>query len=358
MNQRSIFNAPTSSGRTWFATPLQSVLTLVFAGLFAYGLWRFLDWGVLNATWVASERAECRVEGACWGIVTARIDQFLFGFYPEGERWRPALALALPAALFLLISIKSLARWRMLAGVALLVLPVINLFLFAGGGLGLSSVDAERWGGLSLTWLIASTSFVASLPFALLLAMGRRSDLPVLRILCTLFIELWRGVPLVAILFLAIILLPLILPPGAALGRFEMALIALTVYNAAYLAEVMRAGLQAIPLGQVRAARAIGFGYWRTQRYILLPQALGKVLPGVVNTAIALVKDTSYVMVVGLFDFVNIVNASLSDPKWLGSSTEAYLFVGVVYWAVCFGLSKWAGRFEQQSAAARGLARR
>lgn len=344
--------------RQWFGTPWQIAISLALMTIAAIIGWRILDWAVLNATWIAPDRAGCRVGGACWAFVIARIDQFMFGFYPSSERWRPALVLALPALIFVAATIRSFPRQQQLVGVALIALPFINFALLSGAPLGLPKVDSDRWGGLSLTWTIASTSFVASLPLALLLALGRRSELPLIRALATLFIELWRGLPLVAILFLAVILLPLALPPGVTLGRFEMATVALTVYTAAYLAEVVRGGLQAIPIGQSRAAKAIGFGYWRTQRYIMLPQAVGKVLPGVVNTAVALLKDTSYVMVVGLFDFINIVTASLSDPKWLGSPFEAYIFVGAVYWFLCFGLSRWGHSIEKRSAASRGLARR
>jgi len=247
-------------------------------------------------------------------------------------------------------------RHQQIVGMAVILTPVISLALMSGGMLGLTSVSTDKWGGLTLTVVIAMTSFIGSMPFAVLLALGRRSEMPVIRALATGFIELWRGLPLVAILFMAVILLPLVLPPGVEVGRIETAAIALTIYSAAYLAEVVRGGLQAIPLGQTRAASALGFGYWRMQGYITLPQALSKVLPGVVNCAISLLKDTSYVMIVGLFDFINIVTAALSDPKWLGSPTEAYIFVAAIYWLMCFGLSRWGRSIEMASATGRGLA--
>jgi general L-amino acid transport system permease protein len=343
--------------QTWFGTPGQTLLTFAFAiAALAIG-WRILDWALFHATWIASDRSGCSAGGACWAFILARIDQFLYGFYPVGERWRPALVLLLPLLLFAVASLRQLTSRPALISLVLLILPAVNLGLLAGWAPGLTAVASDKWGGLSLTWTIASTSFAASLPLAILLALGRRSQMPVIRSLCTIFIELWRGLPLVAILFLAVILLPLVLPPGVTLGHFEMATAALAIYTSAYLAEVVRGGLQGIPIGQVRAARAIGLGYWRMQRYILLPQAFGKVLPGVVNTAIALAKDASYVMVVGLFDFINIVTAALSDPRWLGSSIEGYVFVGMVYWMVCFGLSRLGRKIERSTAGARGLAR-
>ena len=343
--------------RRYFGTPVQAVLSmLLVAGAIWIG-WAVLKWAILDATWSAPDRSGCAAGGACWAFVIARIDQFLFGFYPPGEHWRPALVLLMPIAVFAVAVSARLRVHRHLVGTAIVLVPILSLALLAGSFPGLTHVSPDKWGGLALTVVIAETSFVASMPLAVLLALARRSDLPVISMLATGFIELWRGLPLVAILFMAIILLPLAMPPGFQVGRVEMAITALTVYSAAYLAEVVRGGLQAVPVGQVRAASALGFGYWRTLAYITLPQALGKVLPGVVNSAIALVKDTGYVMIVGLFDFINIVTAALSDPKWLGPPTEAYLFVAAIYWLICFGLSRWGRSIEARSARARGFVR-
>jgi general L-amino acid transport system permease protein len=342
----------------YFGTPGRAAQTLLLAAFSIWAGWAVFKWAILNATWIAHDRSGCAPGGACWAFVIARIDQFLFGFYPPGERWRPALVLILPVVVFAVAVSARFRRQGQIVGAAILITPIVSLALLSGGFLGLTHIPADRWGGLALTVVIATTSFIASMPLAVLLALARRSDMPVISMLATGFIELWRGLPLVAILFMAVILLPLFMPPGFQVGRVETATIALTIYSAAYLAEVVRGGLQAIPIGQVRAASALGFGYWRTLAYITLPQALGKVLPGVVNSAIALIKDTSYVMIVGLFDFINIVTAALSDPKWLGSPTEAYIFVGGVYWVVCFGLSRWGRSIESRSARARGLAGR
>lgn len=339
----------------YFSTSGQTALTLLFLGLALWLGWKLLTWGILNATFVANERSGCAPGGACWAFVGSRIGQFLFGFYPPNEWWRPGLVLALPVFIFVFAVTGRSRHHQQLVGAAVLLMPIASLLLLSGGVLGLSRVTADKWGGLTLTVLIATTSFIASTPFAILLALARRSDLPVVSGLATGFIELWRGLPLVAILFMAIILLPLVLPPGWTIGRVETATAALTIYSAAYLAEVVRGGLQGVPVGQGRAASSLGFGYWRTQAYITLPQAMSKALPSAVNSAIALIKDTSYVMIVGLFDFINIVNAALSDPRWLGSPTEGYVFVAAVYWVVCFGLSRWGHNIEARSAAARGL---
>ncbi len=342
--------------KRYFGTPVQTLLTLAFSALAAWLGWLALKWGVLNATFIADERSGCAPQGACWAFVLKRLDQFLFGFYPPGERWRPALVLLLPMIVFAVAVAARFRHHTQIVGAAVVLTPVVSLVLLSGGVFGMTSVSTDRWGGLTLTVVIAMTSFVASMPLAILLALARRSEMPVISTLATGFIELWRGLPLVGILFMAVILLPLVLPPGFTLGRMETATTALTIYSAAYLAEVVRGGLQAVPLGQTRAARALGFGYWRMQTYIALPQALGKVLPGVVNSAIALLKDTSYIMIVGLFDFINIVTAALSDPKWLGSPTEGYVFVAAVYWLLCFGLSRWGRSIETRSARSRGLA--
>jgi general L-amino acid transport system permease protein len=336
--------------RALFAGPASTLLTLVFVALSAWAAWRLLDWGVLAATWTASDRQGCAPGGACWAFVAARLPQFLFGFYPPALHWRPALAMALPL-LPVLLGAAAPGRHRAAAcGAAILATPTVMLLLVAGGVPGLAPVTSDRWGGLSLTILIATTAFVASLPLALALAYARRAPLPVVSGLAAGFIELWRGLPLVTVLFMAVILLPLFLPAGSRPDRFATAVVALTLYNSAYLAEVLRGGLQAVARSQGMAARALGFGFWRTQVDIVLPQALRVALPAIVNVAVALLKDTSYVMVVGLFDFIGIVAAALSDPRWMGPPTEAYLFIGAVYWLACFGLSRWAGGIERRLA--------
>ena len=340
---------------TWrvafFAGPVSTVLTLALLALAGWAAWRLLDWGVLSATWSAPDRQACAPGGACWAFVAARLPRFLFGFYPPDLHWRPALVVGLPV-LPAIIGAALPRRHRALAsGAAILLTPPVMLLVMAGGVPGLAPVPTERWGGLSLTILIATTAFVASLPLALGLAYARRASLPVVSGLAAGFIELWRGLPLVTILFMAVILLPLFLPAGTRPDRFTTAVVALTLYNSAYLAEVLRGGLQSVARSQSIAARALGFGFWRAQADIVLPQALRVALPALVNVAVALLKDTSYVMVVGLFDFIGIVAAALSDPRWMGPPTEAYLFIGAVYWTACFSLSQWAAGIERRLAA-------
>lgn len=332
-------------GSLWRA--LATVAFIVTAGWIG---WRLLQWGVLDATWHAADRRGCDPAGACWAFVGARLPQFLFGFYPPDSHWRPATVLLLPLMPVVLgRMVPHRLRTAVTAG-AIVAVPALMVGLLAGGLFGLAPVSSEKWGGLSLTVTIAATAFIASMPLAMLLAYARRSALPVLSSAAAGFIELWRGLPLVAILFMAVIMLPLFLPPGSSPDRFTTAAVALTLYNAAYLSEVVRGGLQSVARSQHMAARALGFGFWRTQADIVLPQALRVALPGIVNVAVALLKDTSYVMVVGLFDFIGIVSAALSDPRWMGAPTEAYLFIGGVYWAACFTLSRWAAAIERRVA--------
>jgi general L-amino acid transport system permease protein len=224
--------------------------------------------------------------------------------------------------------------------------PLFAFTLLAGGLPGLPEVSTERWGGLTLTMLVGMSAFVLSFPIAIVLALARTSSLPALRLVAAGFIEFWRGLPLVAILFMSVIMLPLFLPPGVEAPRLSLALAGITLYSAAYLAEVVRGGLQGIGRGQYEAAGALGFGFWSMQGYVVMPQALRSVVPAIVNTAIALFKDTTYVMVVGLFDLLNIVVAGLSDANWIGLATEGYIFVGVIYWTICFGMSRMSARFE------------
>lgn len=302
--------------------------------------------------WIASDRAGCNPQGACWAFIVNRLPQFAFGFYPDSERWRAWIVLLAPPALLLLAVAPDFNGRRKIVIGGFCLYPFAALALLAGGPLGLQPVPSDKWGGLLLTMLVGMGAFVLSFPFAIVLALARASRLPAIRLIATGFIEFWRGMPLVAILFMSVIMLPLFLPPGVEVSRLGLAMTGITLYSGAYLAEVVRGGLQAVGRGQAEAADALGFGFWTTQGYIVMPQALKAVLPGIVNSAIALFKDTTYVMVVGLFDLLNIVTAALSDARWLGLATEGYVFVGLIYWSFCFGLSQVSARLERDLAGA------
>ena len=330
-----------------------NTLTTVLIGfVLVWALVPFLDWAVFSADWVGSKRVDCNSGGACWVYVIQRFDQFMYGFYPEAERWRVDVgAVLLMIALMLFFLPRVTGR---LALVFLLLALPVGWILLTGQGLGLPAVETRLWGGMMLTVVLTVAGLALAFPVAILLALGRRSSLPVVRISCTAFIELWRGVPLITVLFMASVMLPLFLPDGASVDKLLRALIGVSLFAGAYLAEVIRGGLQAIPRGQYEAAAALGLGYWKTMIYVILPQALRHVIPGLINTVIALFKDTTLVLIIGMFDFLGIIQASLNDQEWLGLAAEGYVFAALVYWSICFGLSRLSINVEQRSGVYRG----
>ncbi len=331
-----------------FSTPLNTALTLLAVYLLYLWVPPLFSWLLIDASWRGETRADCTGEGACWVFVKARFGQFLYGFYPEAERWRVNTAFG---ALVLMAAPLFFRRTRRKGYFTLalaLVYPVLAWQLFVGGRFGLPVVETHLWGGLMLTLIIAGVGIVASLPLGIVLALGRQSEMPVVRTLCTAFIELWRAVPLITVLFMASVMLPLFLPEGLNFDKLLRALIGVTLFQSAYMAEVVRGGLQAIPKGQYEAAAALGLGYWRMMGLVVLPQALRHVIPGIVNTFIALFKDTTLVLIIGLFDLLGIVQAAATDPKWLGYAVEGYLFAGFGFWVFCFGMSRYSRHLEQK----------
>ncbi|UNG19820.1 amino acid ABC transporter permease [Stutzerimonas zhaodongensis] len=331
-----------------FSSWINTLLTLV--GL--YLIWLIvppiIDWAIIKADWTGETRADCSRGGACWVFVQTRFSQFMYGFYPPELRWRVDatawLAIIGAAPLFL-----RQMRHKASYGIAFLVIyPLLAYWLLHGGFLGLETVPTSRWGGLMLTIVIAAVGIAGALPLGILLALGRRSDMPAIRVLCITFIEFWRGVPLITVLFMSSVMLPLFLPEGMNLDKLMRAMVMVVFFEAAYIAEVVRGGLQAIPKGQYEAAAAMGLGYWRSMILVILPQALKMVIPGIVNTFIALFKDTSLVIIIGLFDFLNSIKRATSDPAWLGMSTEGYVFAALVYWIFCFGMSRYSMHLERK----------
>lgn len=331
-----------------FATPLDAVITLILAVLLGFFVPQFLQWAFFDAHFLGATRDACTGEGACWLFVRARFMQFVYGFYPDTERWRVNvlfLVLALGIASFFF---KSLPWKKARAAFMLLIFPLIAYRVLTGGVLGLPEVETSKWGGLLVTLIIALTGIVGSLPLGILLALGRRSQMPIIRKLCVAFIELWRGVPLITVLFMASVMLPLFLPRGMDFDKLLRALVGVTLFSSAYMAEVVRGGLQAIPKGQYEAAEALGLGYWKTMGLIVLPQALKKMIPGIVNTFISLFKDTTLVLVIGMFDLLGMVQTALTDPEWLGYSVEGYVFAAAVFWIFCFSMSRYSMHLERQ----------
>lgn len=323
----------------------------VLTGLGLYVLWLIvppvLQWAVFDADWLGADREDCRREGACWVFVQVRFGQFMYGFYPVEWRWRvdaaALLAIVGAAPLFL-------ARFahRLRYGLGLLVVYPPLAYWLLHGGAGLDVVPTSQWGGLMLTVVIAAVGIAGALPLGILLALGRRSGMPAIRVLCVTFIEFWRGVPLITVLFMSSVMLPLFLPEQMNLDKLLRAMLMVVFFEAAYVAEVVRGGLQAIPRGQYEAAAAMGLGYWRSMGLVILPQALKLVIPGIVNTFIALFKDTSLVIIIGLFDLLNSVRRATADPAWLGMATEGYVFAALLYWVFCFGMSRYSMRLERR----------
>ncbi|MGL5813850.1 MAG: amino acid ABC transporter permease [Aeromonas sp.] len=324
-----------------------SLLTLVLAYLLLPLLWSALDWALFSATWQGSGRADCAQGGACWIFIESRLGQYLYGFYPVDQYWRINVAFVGLAVLLALLIWPRTPRKGWLALFTLLVFPVIA-FLLIHGGAGLAVVETNRWGGLMLTLVLAVVGIVAALPLGILLALGRRSHMPVISSLSTVYIEFWRAVPLITVLFMASVMLPLFMTSEVELDKLLRALIGIILFQSAYVAEVVRGGLQAIPKGQFEAGEALGLSYWKVMGLIVMPQALKITIPSLVNTFISLFKDTSLVLIIGLFDLLAISKVALADPAWLGFSTEAYVFIAMIFWMFCFGMSRYSIYLEHK----------
>lgn len=328
----------------WFNT----LLTLLATYLVWLIVPPLLQWAVFQADWTGTTRADCTSEGACWVFIKQRFDQFMYGFYPEELRWRVDLTVWLVVIGAAPLFVSMMPRKALYGLVFLVAYPLLAFWLLHGGFLGLSEVETSQWGGLMLTLVIAAVGIAGALPLGILLALGRRSKMPAIRVICVTFIEFWRGVPLITVLFMSSVMLPLFLPEGLSFDKLLRALIGVILFQSAYIAEVVRGGLQAIPKGQYEAAAAMGLGYWRMMGLVILPQALKLVIPGIVNTFIALFKDTSLVIIIGLFDLLNSIKQATTDPAWLGMATEGYVFAALVFWIFCFGMSRYSMRLERK----------
>lgn len=404
-----------------FSSYFNGILTIVAAVFIVWCLVPFIRFTLINAVWQGEDRAVCaQATGACWAYVRAYLPQFIYGRYPEAERWRVDIVYVLLLLLMVPMLIPRVPLKRLNGLVLLTAYPLVAFVLLTGGHLqfrgsvlpesvigpgpvrfaaeflfvsailvlavgffarlrgmpvagsaqglgivlaglalffivlgfdfGLKSVETSNWGGLLVTLVVAVTGMVASLPLGVLLALGRRSTMPVLRIACITFIEVCRGVPLITVLFMASVMLPLFLPDGVTFDKLLRALIGVALFNAAYMAEVIRGGLQAIPRGQYEGAMAIGLGYWQGMRLIILPQALRLVIPGIVGSFISLFKDTTLVAIIGLFDLLGQVQASANDSKWASPVTgiTGYIFAALVFWSFCFAMSRYAGFTERR----------
>ena len=311
-----------------------------------------VEWVFLKSIWTAESRNECWAkmevpeEAACWAFIKGRLNLFIYGFYPVAERWRVDFSFVLLVFAILPVLYDRLPGrrhwfWYVAA------FPFLAGWLLVGG-FGLPPVETDLFGGFMLTLIIGVTGISFSLPIGIALALGRSSDLPAVRILCVLFIEFIRGVPLIALLFVASTMLNYFLPPGTTFDLLMRVLIMVTLFSAAYIAEVVRGGLQGVPGGQVEAADSLGLSYWKAQRLIVLPQALKISIPGIVNTFIGLYKDTTLVLIIGMLDPLGIGRASLADADWSGLAREVYLFIAVFFFLCCFGMSRYSLYLERK----------
>ena len=339
-----------------FGSVWSSVVTVLLLVAIAWAVIGFLDWAVVNAVWSVPDvggrpnTAACQQAqgtGACWAVIGDKWRFILFGRYPYELQWRPAIVIALFITLYAASAIR--AFWRpALFGAWVVTLAVIGVLMW-GGAFGLEYVPVGSWGGLPITLILATFGLAFAFPLSLAVALGRRSTgLPAVRLLCVLYVELIRGVPLITLLFMASVMFPLFMPAGLNPDKLLRAQVAIILFAAAYLAEVVRGGLQALPKGQYEAADALGLGYWKKTRLIILPQALRLVIPPLVNTFIGFFKDTSLVLIIGIFDLLTAGKVALAEPAWQAYSTEVYLVLAAVYFAFCYVMARYSRGLETE----------
>jgi len=327
---------------------LNAVLTLIVIFALIKYIPPILNWFFFDANFVGNTKEDCSGSGACWVFVKVWFNRFVYGMYPDAEQWRInsafiMLFLSVGASFFVPEKFK-----KYLLIFLLFIYPIIGLKLISGGDFGLKYVETGAWGGLSLTFIVSAFALILCFPIGMFLALGRRSNLPAIRYTSIGFIELWRGVPLITVLFMSAVMFPMFLPDGTYVDKLIRVLIAITLFEAAYMAEVIRGGLQALPKGQYEAAKSLGMGYWKMHFLIILPQALKLVIPGIANTFLALVKDTPLIFVVGLLELAGMVNLAKTNPKWLGMAMEGYVFAGLVFWIICYAMSRYSQNLEKK----------
>lgn len=334
-----------------FGSPANTLVTLLTLAVIAWILPPLLRWGIFDATWWGTAEDCAARDGACWAFVVARFRFIVFAFYPTDLQLRPLLVIVILCGLLGASALPRFWRkelfWAWPAGI------VLCWMLMAGNFTG-TPVPSNQWGGLPITLFVWATCFAAATPLAILLALGRRSRMGGLRTLSVVYIEVMRGTPMVAILYVAMLILPMALPEGQFADKTVRAMMMIALFWAAYIAEVVRAGLQAIHSGQEEAAAALGLGYWRTMQLVILPQALRIVIPGMVNLAIGFLLATSLLAVIGIFDLLNAARSSATDPAWLGFYNEAYFIVALIYFVICSGTSRYSRWLEKHLGAAGG----
>jgi len=325
-----------------------ALLTLFTIFIIIKSIPPMLDWFILEANFVGNSKDDCTGDGACWVFIKVWFNRFMYGLYPDAEQWRINTAFLI---LFAVVGVSFFVSEKLKKYFILFlvfVFPFLGIKLISGGSFGLEYVESAAWGGLSLTFIISAFAILFCFPIGVILALGRRSSLPAIKYISIGFIELWRGVPLITVLFMSAVMFPMFLPDGTFIDKLIRVLIAITLFEAAYMAEVVRGGLQALPKGQYEAAKSLGMGYWRMNALIILPQALKLVIPGIANTLLALVKDTPLIFVVGLMELAGMIGLAKTNPKWLGMAMEGYVFAGLVFWVICYAMSRYSQNLEKK----------
>ena len=325
-----------------------AVLSLVVIFVLIKYVPPLLNWTFFDANFLGSTKEDCTGEGACWVFVKVWFNRFMYGMYPDAEQWRINISFLILLGSIASIFIIPQKYKKYIILFLLFIFPIIALNLISGGTFGLKWIETGAWGGLSLTFIVSAFALIFCFPIGVFLALGRRSDLPAIKYSSIGFIELWRGVPLITVLFMSAVMFPMFLPDGTYMDKLMRVIIAITLFEAAYMAEVVRGGLQALPRGQYDAAKSLGMGYWRMHFLIILPQALKLVIPGIANTFLALVKDTPLIFVVGLLELAGMIGLAKTNPKWLGMAAEGYVFAGLVFWVICYAMSRYSQNLEKK----------
>ena len=328
----------------WF----NSILTLLIIFALIQNIPPLLNWLFFDANFVGETKEECTDSGACWIFIKIWFPRFIYGLYPNDEIWRINLSFILLIASVIILFYLPQKLKKYMIIFLLFIFPFIMINLISGGNFGLKWVETIAWGGLSLTFIISIFALIFCFPIGMFLALGRRSSTPVTRYSSIGFIEFWRGVPLITVLFMASVMFPMFLPDGTYMDKLVRVIIAITLFEAAYMAEVIRGGLQALPKGQYDAGKSLGMGYWKLHLLVILPQALKLVIPGIANTFLALVKDTPLILVVGLLELVGMIDMAKTNPDWLGFATEGYVFAGIIFWIICFSMSRYSQSLERK----------
>lgn len=325
---------------------LNSLATILIFLLLVKLVPQFVQWAFIDSVWFTSGKECHQATGACWSVVTQNIRFNIFGYYPYEHQWRPLVAMIILVSM--LIYSRDWKKWSKKLGYLWMAALFVMGVLMKGGLFGLVSVESTKWSGLPLTLLLSFFGILASYPLGVVLALGRQSSLPIIKAFCVVYIELIRGVPLITLLFMSSVMFPLFLPEGVTIDKVLRAQTAIILFTAAYIAEVVRGGLQALDKGQYEAAESLGLTYWQNMRLIILPQALKIVIPPTVGILISAFKDTSLVVIIALYDILNTTKSILSVPEWTGFSTEAYIFIAAIYYFCCYSMSRYSKRIEKE----------